>query len=136
MNIGIVVSEFNGDVTSRMLEVAQERAQSLNVTVNRVCSVPGSFDMPIIVDALLGKSDIAGVATLGAIVKGQTKHDEIIAHATAASIQAISLKHGKPVTLGITGPGMTIRQAHARARPVAERAIDSLIILLRELERI
>ena len=136
MNIGIVVAEFNGEITGRMLEVAHERAQKLNVKVGKVSSVPGTFDVPLMVDALLGKSDIAGVATLGAVIKGQTKHDEVIAHATAASIQTISLKHSKPVTLGITGPAMSVRQAYARARPVAERAIDSLVSLLRELDRV
>ena len=134
MKIGIVVSEFNGDITGRMLEVAHERAQKLNVEVSKVCSVPGTFDMPLMVDALLGKPDICGVVTLGAVIKGQTKHDEVIAHATAASIHMISLKHSKPVTLGITGPGMSVKQAYARVRPVAERAIDALVVLVQELD--
>lgn len=136
MKIGIVVAEFNGDVTSRMLEVAHERTQKLNVEVDKVCIVPGTFDMPIIVDTLLSKPDIAGVATLGAVIKGQTKHDELIAHATAASIQALSLKHGKPVTLGITGPGMSAKQAFARSRTAAARAIDALVFLLQEIDRV
>ena len=88
--------------------------------------VPGSFDMPAVADALLSRGDIDGVATLGAIIKGQTKHDEVIAHAAAQSLSALSVKHGKPVSLGVTGPCMQERHAYARIRPVAERAIEAL----------
>lgn len=136
MEIGIVVAEFNGDITGRMLEVAHERARTLDMSVSHVFRVPGSFDMPLAVDVLLLRSDVWGVATLGAIIKGQTKHDEVIAQATASSLQTLSVKHNKPVSLGITGPGMTERQAWARIRPVAERAIDALASMYGEIDRL
>ena len=78
MNISIIVSEFNDEVTSRMLSVAKEKANSLNLKVSHICKVPGAFDMPIVADALLQKRDVDAVVTLGAIIKGQTKHDEVI----------------------------------------------------------
>lgn len=136
MRIAIVVSEFNGDITGRMLEAAQQRAAEMDLEVGRVCRAPGSYDMPFLVDALLKCGSIDGVATLGAIIRGQTKHDEVIAHATAASLQALSVKHGKPVSLGVSGPGMTVRQAHARIRPVARRAVEALLELHKEAGRI
>ena len=46
MNIAIVVAEFNDEVTSKMLEVALEKARSLKMTVSHICKVPGVFDMP------------------------------------------------------------------------------------------
>ncbi len=136
MKIGIVVSEFNHEVTRRMVEVAQERAQKMGLEVLHVCRVPGAYDMPVVVDALLRKDMIDAVATLGAIIKGQTKHDEVIAQTTATHLQNLSVKYGKPVSLGITGPGMHERQAHARIRPVSERAIDALVNIRQELDRI
>jgi len=131
-----VASEFNQKVTSKMLEVAQEKAKLLKLNVKYTCKVPGVFDIPLLVDTLLEKKEIDAVVTLGAIIKGKTKHDELIANATATRLTKLSLKHKKPVTLGITGPGMGERQAYARIRPVAERAVEAALKISQELEKI
>jgi 6,7-dimethyl-8-ribityllumazine synthase len=136
MNIAIVVSEFNKDVTSRMLSVAQEKAESMKLKIVHTCIVLGSFDMPVIVDALLKKSDVDGIVTLGAIITGQTKHDEVISHATAKTLTELSVKYQKPVSLGIIGPALQEKHAHARIRPVAERAVEAVERIFDELNRI
>ena len=136
MNIAIVVSEFNKDVTSRMLSVAQEKAESMKLKIVHTCTVLGSFDMPVIVDALLKKSEIDGIVTLGAIITGQTKHDEVISHATAKTLTELSVKYQKPVSLGIIGPALQEKHAHARIRPVAERAVEAVVKISKELKRI
>jgi len=131
-----VVSEFNEEVTSRMLFVAQEKANLMKLKITYTCKVPGAYDMPIIVDALLKKKDVDGVVTLGAIIKGQTKHDEVISHSAAKSLSDLSIKYQKPVSLGISGPGMQKRHAYARIRPVAERAVEAIIKISKEMKRI
>ncbi len=136
MNIALVVAEFNGEVTSRMQAVAEERAEQLNLRVRHIAHVPGSYDMPIIVDALLQRKDIDAVVTLGAIIRGQTKHDEVISHAAAQALSELSVRHKKPVSLGISGPGMQQRHAYARIRPVAERAVEAVLKISRELKKI
>jgi len=136
LNIAIVVSEFNDNVTSRMHKVALEKAMELKLNVKYECKVPGVFDMPIVIDTLLQKKDIDAIVTLGAIIKGQTKHDEVIASVVAARISKLSIKHQKPISLGISGPGMSERQAFARIRPVSERAVEAVSKTAKELERI
>jgi len=136
MNIAIVVSEFNKDVTSRMLSVAQEKADSMKLKIAYTCTVLGSYDMPVIVDTLLKKKDVDGIVTLGAIITGQTKHDEVISHATAKILAELSVKYQKPVSLGIIGPAMQEKHAHARIRPVAERAVEAAQKIFDELKRI
>ena len=131
-----MASEFNEKVTSKMLLVAQEKAKSLKLSIKYICKVPGVFDIPIIVDSLLQKKDVDAVVTIGAIVKGQTKHDEVIAHATVQKLTDLSLKYQKPVSLGISGPGMQERHAYARIRPVAERAVEAVLKLKKQLEKI
>ncbi len=131
-----MVSEFNKKVTSRMLSVAQEKANSMKLKIVYTCKVSGVFDMPIIVDALLKKKDVDGVVTLGAIIKGQTKHDEMISHSIAKSFTDLSIKYQKPVSLGISGPGMQERHAYARIRPVAEHAVEAVVKISKELQRI
>ena len=136
MNIAIVVSEFNDNVTSRMLAIAKEKADQMKLKIAYTCTVPGAYDMPIIVDALLKKKNVQGIVTLGAIIKGQTKHDEVIAQTITNMLANLSIKYQKPVSLGISGPGMQQRHAYARIRPVAERAVESIVKISKELERI
>ena len=136
MNIAIVVSEFNNKVTSRMHQIALEKAKELKLIVKYDCKVPGIFDMPLILDILLQKKDVDGIVTLGAVIKGQTKHDEVITNAVAARISKLSIKHQKPISLGISGPGMSERQAFARIRPVSERAVKAISSMAEELKRI
>ncbi len=131
-----MVSEFNEEVTSRMLAVAQEKANYLKLKIIYICMIPGAYDMPIVVDALLKKKDVDGVVTLGAIIKGQTKHDEVISHSAARALTDLSIKYQKPVSLGISGPGMQERHAFARIRPVAERAVEAVVKISKELKRI
>jgi len=136
LNIAIVVSEFNEEVTSRMLSIAKEKAELMKLKISFICMVPGAYDMPIIVNSLLQKKDVDAVVTLGAIIKGQTKHDEVISHAAAQALTDLSLKYQKPVSLGISGPGMQERHAYARIRPVAERAVEAVVKISDELKRI
>jgi 6,7-dimethyl-8-ribityllumazine synthase len=136
LNIAIVVAEFNSEITSKMLDLAMEKAKALKLNVKYTCKVPGVFDMPLLIDMLLQKKNIEAVVTLGAVIKGQTKHDELIAHVTVKALVDLSIKYQKPVTLGITGPGMSDRQAHQRIRPVAERAVEAAKKLSEELKRI
>lgn len=136
MNIAIVVSEFNNEITSKMLDVAVEKAKDLKLNIKYICKVPGVFDMPIVIDSLLKKKEIDAVVTLGAVIKGQTKHDELITNVTVRAITDLSIKYQKPVTLGITGPGMSDRQAQARIRPVAERAVEAAEKIAEQLRKI
>jgi len=136
LNIAIIVSEFNNKITSRMHQVALEKAKELKLNVKYQCKVPGIFDMPLIIDILLQKKDVDAVVTLGAVIKGQTKHDEVIANSTANRISELSIKYQKPVSLGISGPGMAERQAYARIRPVAERAVEAVLSVNTESKRI
>jgi 6,7-dimethyl-8-ribityllumazine synthase len=84
----------------------------------------------------LKKKDVDGIVTLGAIITGQTKHDEVISHATAKILAELSVKYQKPVSLGIIGPAMQEKHAHARIRPVAERAVEAAQKIFDELKRI
>ena len=136
MNIAIVVAEFNEKITSRMHKVAIEKANNLKLNIKYTCKVPGIFDMPLIIDKLLQKKDVDGVVTLGAVIKGKTKHDEIIANSTARNLAKLSVKYQKPVSFGISGPGMSERQAYARIRSVSENAVNAIQKIDAELKRL
>jgi len=136
IQIAIVVSEFNSEVTFKMLERAKNHAAKVGAKVNHVFYVPGTFDMPLAVEQLLKKKNVDTVVTLGAVIKGDTRHDDIIAENAARLIADLSLKHGKPVALGITGPGMTVNQAIERADPVPVRAVEAAVNMVARLRKL
>ena len=131
VNLAIVVAEFNSQITRKMLEQALKRSNDLDANVTYICRVPGSFDMPIIIQELLEKEDVDAVATLGAIVKGETAHDEVIAATLAEEISSLSTKFKKPVTLGVSGPRESWAQAESRVEEYANRSVESAIALVR-----
>lgn len=135
IKLAIVVAEFNREITDKMLKQALKQSSELQALTTYVCKVPGSYDMPIMIQSLLEKDDVDAVVTLGAIVRGETKHDEVIAQALAAKIIELSLQYRKPVALGVTGPGMTLQQAKARINEYANRSVDSAVkMVLRQRE--
>ncbi|MFH1722714.1 MAG: 6,7-dimethyl-8-ribityllumazine synthase [Candidatus Altiarchaeota archaeon] len=132
INIGIVASEFNYDLTQSMIGLAKEEADFLEVGVPQVVTVPGVFDMPLAVKKLLDGKKLDGIVTLGAVIEGQTQHDEIVAQHAARKIMDLGLDYGKPVTLGITGPGMSRIEAHTRVRN-AKHAMDACVKMVKRL---
>lgn len=126
MRIGIVVAEFHEEIASAMLEAARNRAEDLDVEVGEVRRVFGSYDTPLPAQALLAADEIDGVVVLGAVITGETQHDEMIFTSTVKTLQELSLQHGKPVALGITGPGMTWDQARDRVG-YAANAVEACV---------
>ncbi|HZC88551.1 MAG TPA: 6,7-dimethyl-8-ribityllumazine synthase [Nitrososphaera sp.] len=138
IQIAIVVSEFNSEITYNMFDKARDHASKIGAKVSYVLYVPGSFDIPLAVDRLLKKRNVDAVVTLGAVIKGDTRHDDIVAENAARLIADLSLKYSKPVTLGVTGPGMTIEQARERSVLMPARAVNAavnMVLRLRKLEK-
>jgi 6,7-dimethyl-8-ribityllumazine synthase len=121
-----------------MLEGARDHAANVRAEVSYIVYVPGTFDMPLAVDRLLRKKNVDAVVTLGAVIKGDTRHDDIVAENGARLIADLSLKYRKPVTLGVAGPGMTIEQTRERAKLVPTRAVNAavnMVLRLRKLQK-
>lgn len=133
IRVAIVVSEFNSEITFQMLDMAINHAQKLKVELRYVCYVPGSFDMPLMIEELLKRKDIDAAITIGAIIKGETRHDIIVAENAARLIADLSLKYTKPVSLGISGPDMTIEQAKDRIEIVPTRAVNAAVSMVKRV---
>ena len=131
-NIAVVVSKFNEEITMKMKKIAIGRAKELKVDVVKIVEVPGAYEIPLAVKKLLEDKNIQGIATLGTIIKGNTNHDEVIAHAIAKKLLDLSIKYNKPVSLGISGPNITWKQSKKRIDEYATRAVDAVVEMLRK----
>jgi len=119
-----------------MLEKALDHAKFLGAEVKRVVRVPGVFDMPLFIKKLLEMNDIDAVVCIGAVITGETKHDELVAQHAARKMVDLSIQYGKPVALGVSGPGMTREQATRRIEEYARRSVEAaikMVLRLREL---
>lgn len=128
MNLAIVASEFHRDITDRMVEKALARAKERGIHVTAVVRVPGTFEIPLAVQRLLGREDVDAAVAIGAVIKGETLHDEALMAAVPKALLEVGLQSAKPVGLGITGPGMTEEQALARVEKGAE-AVDAAVAM-------
>ena|SRR3989344_5996141 len=125
MKLGIVVADFNSEITSKMEVSARKHAESKGISVAELIHVPGVYDIPLAAKKLLKKKNIDAVVVLGAVIKGGTSHDEVIANSTANALTKLSLEFEKPVALGMSGPVMNRKQAIERAEPYAKNAVEA-----------
>ena len=128
------MSDYNADITHLMSKIAQEHVAFLGAKVEKIIRVPGAFDMPLAVKKLLEMKQIDGVVTLGAVIEGDTDHDNIVAHNAARKIADLTTEYGKPVSLGISGPKMTRADGVKRLEGYAKRAVETTVKMLRRLK--
>ncbi|AHF99001.1 6,7-dimethyl-8-ribityllumazine synthase [Halostagnicola larsenii XH-48] len=130
--LGVVVAEFNRPITEQMEREALEAARAAGATVDRTIQVPGVYDAPLAADRLARREPIDAVVVVGAVITGDTDHDQVITDATAQRLSDVSLERDTPVTLGVTGPGMSAAEARERVENAA-KAVDSALDLVEEL---
>jgi 6,7-dimethyl-8-ribityllumazine synthase len=135
VTVAIVASEYNYDVSLMMLERAKEEVDFLGASLGPVVKTPGVYDMPLAVKVLFGRSDVDAVVALGAVIEGETNHDEVVMNQAARKLTDLSVEFGKPLGLGISGPGETRLQAQDRIENAgnAVRAVVKMVRRLREL---
>ena len=136
VTVALVVSEFNYDVTLLMLERAKEEVSFLGANLGPVMKTPGVWDLPLAAKVLLGRDDVDALVALGAVIEGETNHDEVVMNQASRKLTDLSVEFGKPVGLGISGPGETRLQAQDRIENAgnAVRAVVKMVRRLRDLD--
>lgn len=114
--IGIVVSQWNADITNALLEGAQDTLLKAGVQSDNIeiLYVPGSFELPWGARQIMKPGKRDAVICLGCIIQGETRHDEYIASAVASGIMQLGLMSGVPVIFGVLTTN-TEEQAKDRA---------------------
>jgi len=114
--IGIVVSEWNDQVTDALLSGAVEILNSQGIKKNNliVKYVPGSFELTLGAQYLANDKKVDAVICLGCVIQGETRHFDFICDAVANGITNVGLKFNKPVVFGVLTTN-TLKQALDRA---------------------
>lgn len=134
MNFGVVVSSYNQEITSALLEGCLSTLKSAGAGDDhiRLISVPGSFELVAAADALLqANNKLDAIICLGCVIKGETRHDEYINHAIAQGIIQLNITYHIPVIFGVLTTE-NIAQAKARAGGAAgNKGIESAVAAIR-----
>jgi len=125
--VGIVVSRFNGEITSRLLDRALTELEALGVPREAVMvmPVPGAFELPLATMALAKTRRYACVIALGCVIRGETPHFDLIASEAASGLQLAAIETGVPVSFGVLACE-TREQAEERIDRAAEAVRSAL----------
>lgn len=126
MKIGLVVAEFNREITEKMERAAEEHAKKMGHSISHKFFIFGSLDSPIAAQHLLKQNDVDAVVLLGAVVTGDTDHDVVVVRVAEMGVVELTLKYNKPIGWGISGPKQTWEQANVRAEEYARRAVEAV----------
>jgi 6,7-dimethyl-8-ribityllumazine synthase len=122
-----VVSRFNGEITSKLLTRALDELETRGVAKDAVTisAVPGAFELPLAAMALAKTRRYGCVVALGCVIRGETKHFDLIASEAASGLQLAALETGTPVSFGVLTTETT-EQAEERLDK-AEEAVQSAL---------
>jgi 6,7-dimethyl-8-ribityllumazine synthase len=115
--IGIVCGKFNDGITTRLLTGALDVLLEAGVSIRDIAIawVPGAFEIPFAAKAFT-QQRVGAVITLGAVIRGDTGHYEVVAGECARGVQEVQLATGVPVIFGVLTTN-TIEQALERSLP-------------------
>jgi len=125
--VAVVVSKFNGEITTRLLESALAELDEIGVARSQltIVPVPGAFELPIAAMALAKTRRYLCVIALGCVIRGETPHFDFVASEAASGLQLAGLETGIPVSFGVLTCD-TIEQAEARVGKGAETVRTAL----------
>ena len=103
LNVGIVVARFNEIITRKLLDSAVETLIRYGVRDEdiSVSWVPGSFELPVVAKSLAKTGHYHAVICLGAVIRGETSHYDMVAGQAAGGINSVALDTGVPTIFGV-----------------------------------
>ncbi|MER3409893.1 MAG: 6,7-dimethyl-8-ribityllumazine synthase [Thermoleophilia bacterium] len=125
--VAVVVSRFNGDITSRLLDSALQALADCHVAKEQISivPVPGAFELPLAALALAKTRRFSCVVALGCVIRGETPHFDYVAGEAASGLQLAAIESGIPVSFGVL-TCETREQAEARVSRGADAARTAL----------
>jgi len=125
--VGVVVSRFNGSVTTQLLDgaLAELAAAGVRQEAITIMVVPGAFELPLAATALAKTRRFACIVALGCVIRGDTPHFDYVSSEAASGLQLAALETGVPVSFGLLTLDR-VEQAEARIGKGAEAVRSAL----------
>lgn len=116
LTIGIIVSEWNDEITSNLCKGAVETLLENNVLEEniKIQKVPGAFELPLGAQFLLKNQNFDGIITIGTVIQGETKHFDFVCQGATEGIMRVMLDFNTPISFCVLTDN-TIEQSIARS---------------------
>ena len=101
LRIAVVSALWNSEIVIRLLNGVERGLAMLDANITESVSVPGCFEIPLACQALARSSAFDAIIAVGAVVRGETTHYEIVSDAVATGVQAVQLETGVPIAFGV-----------------------------------
>ncbi len=133
--VGIVVSDFNADITSKLLQGATSFLKDMGFKANHVnvVHVPGSFEIPLMCQSLAKTKKYDGLIALGAVIKGATDHYYYISGEVSRGVMTVMLEQSLPIAFGVITTS-NLKQAKDRSGAKHNKGQEAAEALLKVLE--
>jgi 6,7-dimethyl-8-ribityllumazine synthase len=127
--IGIVLSRFNSNIGDGLLSACHAELLKLGVAAEniRVATVPGALETPLILQHMALSEQYDALIALGAIIRGETYHFEVVANESARGISDVQLNTGVPISnavLTTEDDDQALERMHIKGAEAAQVAVE------------
>jgi len=129
MQVGVVLSRFNSNIGDGLLEACKNELLKLGVASDAItiATVPGALETPLILQHMALSEKYDALIALGAIIRGETYHFEVVANESARGISEVQLNTGIPVAnavLTTEDDDQAIARMHIKGAEAAQVAVE------------
>ena len=134
--IAIIASRYNANICDSLVSGARETLCAAGVDDDSiiVVRVPGAWELPIVAEMLIERSDVIAAITLGCVIKGETTHDEHINRAVSTSLMEMGVRSKTPIAFGLLTCNTLEQAIHRSGGNVGNKgneAAEAVLELLR-----
>jgi 6,7-dimethyl-8-ribityllumazine synthase len=135
-SVMIVASRFNDLVVHQLINGATDawRRAHLPAKELKLVRCAGAWELPLLADAACAMEGCVGVVALGCIIKGETAHFDVVNAGACNGLMQVSLKHGKPVSLGVLAVDDLAQALDRAGGKLGNKGADAMHALLEQLD--
>jgi 6,7-dimethyl-8-ribityllumazine synthase len=134
--VGIAVSTYNANITRRLRDGAVRTLQAAGLSPDRIliAEVPGAWELPLACREMANRDDVSAVLALGAVIRGETSHDQHINRAVSIALMDLMMSTGKPVGFGLLTCNTMEQAIHRAGGNVGNKGQETAEAVLAMLE--
>lgn len=134
LKVGIVLSRFNPEVGEGLLKACEARLLALGVAAEDItlATVPGALETPVVLQEMANSEKFDALVALGAIIRGETYHFEVVANESARGVSEVQMQYGIPIANAILtteNDNQALSRIDVKGAEAAEVAIEMVNLL-------
>ena len=134
LKVGIVLSRFNSKVGEGLLKACEAKLMALGVAADDItlATVPGALETPVVLQEMANSEKFDALIALGAIIRGETYHFEVVSNESARGVSEVQLQYGVPVANAILtteNDEQALARIDVKGAEAAEVAIEMVNLL-------